>query len=137
METQEQLRERISILEARVSKLEIQSRLETPIISSDSKKKLSLKEFMMSKTLSNDVQRALAIAYYFEKYEGFTSFSAQDIKNGFKMAKESPPTNVNDKINLNIKKGFIMDVDEKKENTKAWTLTTSGIKFVDNGFATK
>lgn len=137
MEMQKQLQERISLLEARVAKLETQPSLETSIIANDGKKKLSLKEFMISKTLNNDVQRALAIAFYLEKHEHLISFNAQDIKNGFKMAKEPLPKNVNDKINLNIQKGFIMEVDEKKENTKAWTITNSGERFVENGFSDK
>lgn len=97
-------------------------------------KRLSVKEFILSKNLKKDVDKTLAIGYFFEKYEKMNSFNVKDLKRGFVAAKEKVPPNINDKINLNIKKGMMMEADEKKDNLTAWVLTNKGEKFVENDF---
>lgn len=99
---------------------------------SETIKKLSIKEFLMTKNLSDDVRRTLAIAYFLEHFSGMISFNADDINQGFRSAKIKPPVNTNDKINMNIKNGYIMEAEEKKESKKAWTLTATGEKYVEN-----
>lgn len=96
-------------------------------------KKLSLKEFLLSKRPSDDVQRTLAIGYYLEHYESMDSFSARELTEGFRSAKEPPPININDKVNMNIRKGHMMEAKEKKDKFKAWVLTSSGEKIVEEG----
>lgn len=97
-------------------------------------KKISIKEFILSKKPKDDVQRTLVIGYYLEKYESFSSFNAKNLENGFRKAKETVPKNINDKVNLNIKNGHMMEAREKKDNKKAWVLTASGERFVENDF---
>ena len=41
------------------------------------------------------------------------------------------PANINDAVNKNIEKGYIMDA-KKKDSKKAWTLTATGERFVEN-----
>ena len=60
-------------------------------------------------------------------------FNTKDLAEGFRSAKEPPPTNMNDKVNLNIRKGHMMEAKEKKDKSKAWVLTNSGEKFVEEG----
>ena len=96
-------------------------------------KKLSVKEFLLTKKPTDDVQRTLAIGYYLEHFELMNSFNARDLAGGFRSAKEPLPTNVNDKVNLNIGKGYMMEAKEKKDKFKAWVLTNSGEKFVEEG----
>jgi len=98
------------------------------------KKKLSLKEFMVLKNPTDDVSKTLCIGYYLEKYEGLSCFNAKDLESHFVLAKETPPSNVNDKVNQNIAKRFMMEVKEKKDKRKAWSLTSLGERFVENGF---
>jgi len=114
----------------RLSKLEslFQARPEA------AKKKISTKEFILSKKPRDDVQRTLAIGYYLEKFKGFSTFNVKDLERGFGVAKEPIPENINDKVNLNIKKGHMMETDEKKDNLKAWVLTDSGEKYIDGDF---
>src|SRR3990172_10716967 len=82
----------------RISELEklIKSK---PVVVQD--KKLSLKEFILSKNPKGEVEMTLAIGYYLEKYEGVSSFNVKDLENGFAAAKEKTPLNINDKVNLN------------------------------------
>jgi len=96
-------------------------------------KKLSLKEFILTKKPGDDVQKTLVIGYYLEHFESMDRFKARDLADGFRSAKEPPPTNINDKVNLNIGKGYMMEAKEKKDKFKAWVLTNSGEKFVEEG----
>lgn len=95
-------------------------------------KGMSVKEFLLTKKTKDDVQKTLCIGYYLEKFENAESFNASDVESCFRKAKEQVPTNINDKINMNIKKGFIMDSKEKKNNKKAWTLTSTGEAEVES-----
>lgn len=96
-------------------------------------KKLSIREFILSKNPKKDVDKTLAIGYFFERYEKMNSFNVKDLKRGFAAAREKVPPNINDKINQNIKKGMMMETDEK-DNLTAWVLTNKGEKFVENYF---
>lgn len=130
------LEERVGKLEKRVSILETQLGERTVDIpaSNEKSKKTSIKEFLLEKNSLGDVQKTLAIAYYLEAFEGMTSFNADDLKKGFRQAKERLPKNINDKVNMNIKKGHIMNQEEKKDGKKAWEITSSGELFVKNDF---
>jgi len=96
-------------------------------------KKLSIKEFLLAKKPRDDVQQTLVVGYYLEHLEGMDKFNTKDLAEGFRSAKEPPPTNINDKVNLNIRKGHMMKAKEKKDKFKAWVLTNSGEKFVEEG----
>jgi len=122
-----EIKEKINELENRISKLEGFSKQNQDI----AQKKMSIKEFIKSKNPKNDVQKTLIIGYYLENYEGMDSFNVSDIKKYFKDAREKVPLNVADKIQLNIKKGHIMDYGDKKDDLKAYVLTNSGEEYVD------
>jgi len=95
------------------------------------KRKLSLREFVLLKNPADDVQRTLCVGYYLENYNNLSCFNSKDLEEGFRKAKERVPKNINDKVNLNIKKGYMMEASEKKDDLKAWTLTNSGQKEVE------
>lgn len=131
-----ELSKKILELEKRIESIEATSSLsKTDNESIQPKiKKVSAKEFLLSKNLSSTVEKALALAYYLERFEQMSSFNINDIANIFQMAKETLPVNPNDVINKNIKKGHLMEVQEKKDAKKAWSLTGSGERFVENDF---
>ena len=113
--------------ENRISKLEAQ-----PKIDKDTgKKKLSIKEFILSKKPKGDVQKTLVVGFYLEKYEGLDCFNREDLENGFRSAKETVPTNIGVDVNENIRKGYFAEAREKKDKLKAWYLTNSGEECVD------
>ena len=124
------LEKRIEVVEQRLDKLEGLFKEKPEVI----KKKMSLKEFMLSIKPADDVQKTHLIGYYFEKYEGFSSFNSKDLIEGFRLSKEKLPLNINDKVNMNISKGFFMPDKDKKNNLKAFTVTNSGVTFIENGF---
>ncbi|MGD9116734.1 MAG: hypothetical protein PVJ61_06110 [Dehalococcoidia bacterium] len=119
-------------LERRISVLE-----GMPEKSKSEGKKLSVKEFLLTKNPADDVQRTLVIGYYLENFEGVEAFNVKDLTEGFRLARERVPLNMNDKVNLNIAKGYLMPAKEKKDKFKAWVLTNSGERFVEGGLKTE
>lgn len=120
----EDLKKRIIALENKQSSFSEGTKVSTL------KKKQSPKEFLLTKNITGDVQRTLALAYYLESNEEMESFNVPDLEKTFRTAKEKVPKNLNDQINKNISKGYLMDAEEKKDSKKAWILTSTGEKFV-------
>jgi hypothetical protein len=96
-------------------------------------KPLSIREFLAQKNPKTDTDKILAIGYFIEKHENVPPFNRRDLKNCFQRARESLPSNLNQFINENIKRKYIMEAGEK-DNLKAFVLTTSGEKFVESNF---
>jgi len=119
MKRLEELERRISIVESGPKK------------ESSNGKDLSIKEFIIEKKPGDDVQKALVIGYFLEHHRGEDSFNVRDLNEGFRLAREPLPANMNDKVNMNISKGRMMAAKEKKDNRKAWVLTNLGERFVE------
>ena len=95
-------------------------------------RKLSAKEFMLSKKLKSETQKVLALAYFLEREEGIASFNVSDLEVAFRSAREKLPKNMNDAVNKNIARGFLMGMTEKKDSKKAWQLTSTGERHVEH-----
>jgi hypothetical protein len=133
----EKIIKKFEALEMRISQLEQGRENNASDNKSDSQKKLSLREFLLSKKPTGDVKKALAIGYYLEKHEELSSFNINDLEAAFERAKETKPTNMNDKVNMNIRNGHLEETSEKKDSRKSWYLTNSGEQYVENGFKTQ
>ncbi len=129
------MEQKVSALEQRIEKLEKAFSMDTiggVFYPEGVKKKLSIKEFLITKKLDDDVKRTLAVSYFIEHMENIKPFNTEDLKKAFRLAKIPLPSNVNDKINMNIRTGRIMEAEEKKDSKKAWELTATGEIFVEN-----
>ena len=125
----EAIKKQLENHEKRISHLEAQPKIkEEPTT-----KKLSIREFLISKKPKTDVDKTLVISYHLESYQDYPSFNIAHIENGFRSAKETVPQNINDIINKNIRKGFIMDTEDKKDGKRAWVLTNLGLQYIENG----
>lgn len=124
----EELTSRVSELEKRVKTLE-EAGHTAPMLSNN--KKMSPKEFLLLYPSTSATQKTLLLVYFIENYKKEVSFNTADVSQLFREAKEKQPANINDLVNNNIKKGFIMDAAEKKDNKKAWGLTVLGENYVD------
>ena len=130
------IQQQVNDLERRMSALEaIMGKTNPKSFPNHSDKKLSIREFLIAKKASDDVKKTLAIGYYFEKFDGFSSFNSDDLKTGYEKAKEKKPINIHDKVNMNIKNGHIAEAAAKKDNKKAWYITNTGESFVENDFS--
>ncbi|MDO8408088.1 MAG: hypothetical protein Q7S95_02535 [bacterium] len=124
-------------LDNRVARLEDSATLPVTATAQDgvtSGKKLSIKEFIINRAPSNGVQMTLTIAYYLEVYEGVSPINAADLEKGFRAAREAVPKNINDKVNMCVTNGHLMEEKDKKESMKAWVVTRSGEDLVRKGF---
>lgn len=131
MESNEEIMEikkKLKEYEERISKLESVSQTKPETV----KKKISIKEFILSKKPNNDVQKTLAVGYCLEKYENISPFNVKDLERGFIAAREKVPKNIGDKVQKNIKKDHMMEFKEKKDNLRAWILTNSGEKYFES-----
>lgn len=125
--------EQIASLEERVKKLEeilLSTGGAEPALTK--RKKSSAKEFLMTKELRTETQKVLALGYFLEYMEGSESFNVSDLETVFRAAKERLPKNMNDAVNKNIARGFLMEAADKKEAKKAWCLTATGEKYLEN-----
>lgn len=120
----EEIRNRLLKLEARITRLESPNQRRAP-----SAKKTSIKEFIIEKGISTDTDKAVVIGFFEEKFVGLNSFNVDDLESGFREAKEPIPKNLNETVNKNVRKGYIMESGEK-DGKKAWTLTNSGESYV-------
>jgi hypothetical protein len=97
-------------------------------------KKISISEFINLKRPKDDLQRTVLFAYFLEKNENNEHFNSEDIQNCFIKSKSAKPSNINDKINQCIKKGWLSEHSEKRNNKKAFYLTNTGIIAVEKNF---
>ena len=125
-----EIRKKLEGHEERISKLESLSQTKPETV----KKKISIKEFILSKKPKNDVQRTLAVGYFLEKYENISPFNVKDLERDWKAAREKVPKNIGDKVQKNIKKGHMMESKEEKDNLRTWILTNSGEKYIGSDF---
>lgn len=116
--------------EARLAALE--GRSLTPLAKKE--KPISVREFILIKEPSDDTKKTLAIGYFLENFEGLASFNIRDLEEGFRRAMERVPLNINDKVNGNIRKGYMMAAPELKDGLTAWTLTNTGTRLVEGDF---
>lgn len=129
------IQDQITALEERVKKLEEAFPLDNgEIVPVSKKKKSSVKEFLMAMRLNSDTKKVIALGYFLEYVEGMASFNVNDLEEVFRSAKEKKPGNINDSVNKNIARGFLMEATEKKESKKAWVLTNTGEQFIENIF---
>jgi hypothetical protein len=92
---------------------------------------MSINEFLNTKVLGDDVKRTLAIAYWLDYFEKLESFNASDVQNAFRVARLKPLSNVNDKINMNVRNGHLAEEKKKKDGKKSWYVTNSGAQYVE------
>jgi len=97
-------------------------------------KALSIKEFMIEKQPTKDLDKTAVAGYYLEHYRNVSPFNIRDLVDLFGEAREPIPNNINDAVNKNIEKGLIMESKQKKDKKKTWTLTATGERIVENGF---
>lgn len=139
MKTNEELLKRICDHEDRITRLEqilLRNSGENNRLT-NTPKRLSLREFMRrTKSLTN-VEKVLLVGYFLEQHEALKCFNADDIKRTFQTAKEPELSNTLAFINQNIKNGNIMEVKEKKDKRKAYTLTASGEDLVKKSLGEK
>jgi hypothetical protein len=86
---------------------------------------MSAAQFFKKYSPKTDNERVLVAGFYLEQVANLDNFTASEVREQIKNAKRQPPTNVNDAINQNIKKGLLMSAGDR-DNKMAFVLTTDG-----------
>lgn len=114
--------------------------VQNPIPSSNSgtasvsTKNLSVRELIKDKRPKNDVQTTLVLGYYLEVIKEKPGFTSQEISDCYGEAKEPTPKNVSDKIQMNIRNGWMMATNNKAGSSVLYTLTNTGLSIMEKGF---
>lgn len=94
-------------------------------------KKMSLSEFIKIKNPKSHGDKILVFGYFLEKTKEYPLFTLNDIETCYKEARLPKTKNFRPYITRLIRDGYLVDAEEKKDNKKAWTLTDSGLKYVE------
>ncbi|MDD3072716.1 MAG: hypothetical protein PHP47_03330 [Candidatus Pacebacteria bacterium] len=124
---------RITDLENRVSALE-KELCANPSLSVSKKRNLSVNEFLREKKPATAIDTILVIAVYHERFNDTDSFSANDLLDLIRKAKQKKPANINDLVNKNISKGYFEEDKAGEDGKKRWYVTSSGSELVENNF---
>ncbi len=129
--TEKEIVEKIQDLQRRVLALENSG---DNIIQKKKTKALSPKEYLIDKLAGekkddNNI-KLLLLSSYLEGERGLKSYNATDLEEIFREAKVKPPKNINDVANKLVEKAYLMEAKEKRNNKKAWLLTSRGEKLL-------
>ena len=98
--------------------------------------KLSTAEFVLKHQIKKHTDLVLGFGYFIEKVKGADKFTPGDITSCYYEAKLDP-SNTSQMIIQNIKRGFLMEAKGSEKGAKGrkyFTVTQSGLKYVENGF---
>ncbi len=126
-----ELTQRLLDLETRVA------RIESSLTSGQAKevragKPVSINEWVRTKRPHSSVETAVVIGVFLERYNKLESFTQDDLRQGFRNAKETMPGNLAETINKCIHKSHFTETGEKRDGLRLLAVTNSGTEFVDN-----
>lgn len=92
----------------------------------------SISTFLKEKRAVTDTDIIMCSVYFDEKKNNKKEFSSETVKNLYKEARISEPSNISGTMLHLAKKGFIMDSpDSPKSNPKLYVLSSDGIQYVE------
>ncbi|MHB8087408.1 MAG: hypothetical protein ACYDH2_04085 [Anaerolineaceae bacterium] len=92
----------------------------------------SIAQFIKQKGFSSIRELVLGISLYIDQIENKTPFTVKDIEEKYSEARITKPSNINDAINKNITKGYLLESPEKRDGLKTFRISQSGIEWVQN-----
>jgi hypothetical protein len=94
-------------------------------------KGLSAAQFFRKAKAQSDIDRVLVAGLFLEVMREVDSFTGREVAEVIREAKSPLPINVNNAINKNIMRGYIMPSGDK-DNHRAFVLTTDGKQVVEH-----
>ncbi len=91
---------------------------------------MQINEFLASKKLKSHTDKVLAIAYYYLHAKSET-VTRPEIEEAYATSRLPRPQNLSDVIAKCVRKGYLVDSREQKEGQKAWQITPTGEKYVE------
>lgn len=93
--------------------------------------RVAVGEFLSILNPASYVERVTAIAYHALHGQQQESVTRQEFLAAFRKARLTPPKNISDVIAQCIRRGLLMDASDSKEGQKAWTITQTGERLVE------
>lgn len=92
----------------------------------------SIASFLNDKKFSTDVELIMGVGYYIECIEKNGVFTSKDVENKLIEARKAKPGNISQMLTQNIKKGYLRECADKKDNLKAYSILDEGIKWCES-----
>lgn len=89
-----------------------------------------LSEFLAGKNITTHVGRIAAILYY-QYHKGIELTTVAELEEAYSTARVRPPRNFSDLLSNCIRRGYVVQAKDKKDGKKAWQITPTGEKFVE------
>ncbi|TXC73703.1 hypothetical protein FSZ31_02930 [Sphingorhabdus soli] len=99
-------------------------------VEQQSRRPISLREFMSGIGPSTHVERIATIGTYLHDYKGVSAFTKSDIEEGYRSAREQMPGNLSRDISKAVAAGWLDDAGEKSK----FHVTNSGATAVETNF---
>lgn len=93
--------------------------------------KMQINELLASKNLKSHMDKVEAIAWYFLWQGSDDSVTRKDILDAYGKARMQKPQNLPDVINYSVRRGHLVDALEKKDGQKAWSITPTGERYIE------
>lgn len=91
-----------------------------------------MREFVNDVDPDTHTERALAIAYYLDQYQGQENFTSKDIEEGYRTCRVQKPANMSDVLAGLEDQGWAME-DGKDGQTRLRRLTDDGLAEIEEG----
>jgi len=91
---------------------------------------MPLTEYLAKTSIKSHNDRVTAIVCHGFKY-GTPSMTRQEIMDAYVKARTPRPKNLSDVISQCVRKGNLVDAPEPKDGQKAWQITMTGEKYID------
>lgn len=91
---------------------------------------VQISEFLAQSKIGSETDRVATILYY-HLHNGRDSSTRAEILEAYATARFRRPTNLSDVIARCIRKGHVIEAQEKKDSQKAWQITVTGEKYVE------
>jgi hypothetical protein len=91
---------------------------------------VQISEFLAQTKIATETDRVATILYY-HFHNGHDSSTRAEILDAYAIARCKRPTNLSDVIARCIRKGHVIEAPQKKDGQKAWQITGTGEKYVD------
>jgi hypothetical protein len=95
---------------------------------------MQINEFLAQRKIRSETDRLCTILYH-QIHNGQNSSTRAEILQAYSSARIQQPTNLSDVIARCIRKGHVIEALEKKDGQKAWQITATGERYVQEELA--
>lgn len=91
---------------------------------------MQISEFLAGKNIRTHPHRIVAILYY-NYHKGNEPTTIAELEEAYSNTRVRPPRNFSDFLANCIRRGYVVEAKDKKDGKKAWQITPTGEKFIE------